>query len=62
MILMEKELLEHLTKKELRKIINQKEFRIEKVIKKDDKLYVKWKGGNKSFNSWIGKKRHSLNG
>ena len=24
---------------------NQKEFRIEKVIKrKDDKLYVKWKG------------------
>ena len=33
------------------------EFRIEKVIKKkDDKLYVKWKGYDSSFNSWIDKK------
>ena len=33
---------------------NQKEFRIEKVIKrKCNKLYVKWKGHNNSFNSWI---------
>ena len=33
---------------------NQKEFRVEKVIKrKDDKLYVKWKGYDSSFNSWI---------
>ena len=32
---------------------NQQEFRIEKVIKKkDDKLYVKWKGYDSSFNSW----------
>ena len=32
--------------KELQKT-NQKEFRIEKVLKrKDDKLYVKWKGYN----------------
>ena len=31
---------------------NQKEFRIEKVLKrKGDKLYVKWKGHNNSFNS-----------
>ena len=31
---------------------NQKEFRIEKVIKrKGNKLYVKWKGYNNSFNS-----------
>ena len=31
---------------------NQKEFRIEKVIKKKgDKLYVKWKGYDNSFNS-----------
>ena len=31
---------------------NQKESRIEKVIKrKGDKLYVKWKGYNNSFNS-----------
>ena len=36
---------------------NQKEFRIEKVLeKKGDKLYVKWKGYNNSFNSWIDKK------
>ena len=36
---------------------NQKEFRIEKVIKKKgNKLYVKWKGYDISFNSWIDKK------
>ena len=36
---------------------NQKEFRIEKVIKrKGSKLYVKWKGYNNSFNSWIDQK------
>ena len=42
--------------KELQKT-NQKEFRIEKVIKKKgNKLYVTWKGYNNSFNSWIDKK------
>ena len=36
---------------------NQKEFQIEKVItRKEDKLYVKWKGYNNSLNSWINKK------
>ena len=36
---------------------SQKEFKIEKVLKrKGDKLYVKWKGYNNSFNSWIDKK------
>ena len=36
---------------------NQQEFRIEKVIKrKDDKLCVKWKGYDSSFNSWIDKR------
>ena len=36
---------------------NQKEFRIEKVIKrKGNKLYVKWKGYDSTFNSWIDKK------
>ena len=41
--------------KELQKT-NQKEFRIEKVLKrKGDKLYIKWKGYNNSFNSWINK-------
>ena len=42
--------------KELQKT-NQKEFRIEKILKrKDDKLYVKWKGYDNLFNSWINKK------
>ena len=42
--------------KELQKN-DQKEFRIEKVLKrKGDKLYVKWKGYDNSFNSWIDKK------
>ena len=37
--------------------INQKEIRLEKAIKrKSDKVYVKWKGYNNSFNSWIDKK------
>ena len=43
--------------KELKKT-KQKEFRIEKVIKrKGDKLHVKWRGYNNYFNSWIDKKR-----
>ena len=42
--------------KELQKT-NQKEFRIEKIIKKKgDKLYVKWNGYDKSINSRIDKK------
>ena len=42
--------------KELQKT-NQKEFRREKVIKrKGNKLCVKWKGYNNSFNIWIDKK------
>ena len=39
--------------KELQKT-NQEEFRIEKVIR--NKLYVKWKGYDNSFNIWIDKK------
>ena len=36
---------------------NQEEFRIKKVIKKKgNKLYVKWKRYDNSFNSWIDKK------
>ena len=43
-------------KKKLQKT-NQNKFRIEKVIKrKGNKLYVKWKGYDSSFNSWIDKK------
>ena len=42
--------------KELQKT-NQQEFRIKKVIKKNgDKFYVKWKGCDSSFNSWIDQK------
>ena len=42
--------------KELQKTI-KKEFTIEKILKKKgDKLYVKWKGYDNSFNSWIDKK------
>ena len=53
---MVKKLLEAFMKKNKKKT-SQKEFRIEKVLKrKGDKLYVKWKGYNNRFNSWIDKK------
>ena len=43
-------------KKKLQKT-NQKECRIEKVLKKKgNKLYVKWKGYDNSLNSWSDKK------
>ena len=42
--------------KELQKN-SQENFRLEKVLKKKrDKLYVKWKGYDNRFNSWIDKK------
>ena len=50
------EIVGNFHEKELQKT-NQKEFRIEKVIKrKEKKLYVKWKGYDNSFNRWIDKK------
>ena len=49
-------IIETFYKKELQ-TPNQKEFRLEKVIKKKcDKLYVYWKERDNSFNSWIDKK------
>ena len=53
---MAKKVLENfLQKRNCKKRI--KTFRIEKVIKKKgDKSYVKWKGDNNSFNSWIDEK------
>ena len=52
----EEEIVGNFYEKELQKT-NQKECRIEKVIgRKGNKLYVKWKGYNNSFNSWIDKK------
>ena len=50
------EIIRTFYEKELQKT-NQEEFRIEKVIRrKGDKLYVKWKGYDNSFNSWIDEK------
>ena len=50
------EITETFYEKELQKA-NQEEFKIEKVIKrKGDKIYVKWKGYDNSFDSWIDKK------
>ena len=49
-------LLKIFMKKNCIKLVKKK-FRIEKVLKrKDDKLFVKWKGDHNSFNSWIDKK------
>ena len=51
-----KEIKGSFSEKELQKT-DQKEFRIEKLIKKKgNKLYVKWKGYDNSPNSWINKK------
>ena len=50
------EIIETFYEKELQKK-DQQEYRLEKVIKKKgDRLYVKWKGYDNSFNSWIDKK------
>ena len=52
----EEEIVGDFYEKELQKA-NQKQIRFEKVIKrKENKLYVKWKEYNNSFNSWIDKK------
>ena len=54
-----KEITGSFYEKELKKT-SQEKFRIEKVNKtKGDKLYVKWKGYDNSFNSWIN--RNTLN-
>ena len=50
------EITENFYKKELQKT-SQEKLRIEAVLKrKGDKLYVKWKGYDSRFNSWIDKK------
>ena len=50
------EIIGTFNEKELHKA-NRKEFRIEKLLrKKRDKLYIKWKSYDNSFNSRINKK------
>ena len=49
------EIIRSFYEKKLQKT-NQEEFRIEKAVKrKGNKIYVKWKEYNNSFNSWIDK-------
>ena len=62
-ILKAKKLLEILAKenckenKTKKQKTNQKQLRVEKLIKrKGDKLYLQWKGYDSSSNSWIDKK------
>ena len=53
--LMVKNFLGNFTKELLK--TNQKEFRVEKVIKKKvNRLFVKWKDYDSFFNIWIDKK------
>ena len=53
-ILMARKLLERFTKKNCKNQI--KKIRVEKVIKrKSNKLYVKWKGYDNSFKTWLDK-------
>ena len=61
LILTVKKLLERFMKKNCKEQI-KKEFRVVKTIKrKGYQLYVKWKSYDNSFNSWIDKKRQSIN-
>ena len=53
-ILMVKKLLEHFMKKNRNKLI-KKNSELKKYLRKKV-IYVKWKGYNNSFNSWIDKK------
>ena len=49
-------LLEVFTKKICKKLVKKK-IRIEIVLKrKGDKLYIRWKGYDNRFNSWVDKK------
>ena len=48
---------EDLSRKGIVGTSNQTDFTVKKTIKgKGDKLYLKWKGYDNSFNSWIDKK------
>ena len=55
-ILKVNKLLESFTKKNYKKEIKKSLELKKKNKKKGNKLYLKWKGYNNSFNSWIDKK------
>ena len=55
-ILTEKKLLERFIKKNCKKKKSQRVLSGKVIKRKGDKLYVKWKGYNSSFNRWIDKK------
>ena len=50
-----KKLLERFTKMNCKEHI-KKSLELKKIKRKVDKLYVKWKGCDNSFNNWIDKK------
>ena len=58
-ILMEGKLLERITKKSCKKQIEENSIKEKK--RKFDKLCVKWKRYDNSFNIWIDKEIHSIN-
>ena len=51
----DEEIIGTFMKKNYKRLI-KKNLGQKKYLKKGDKLYVKWKGSNNSFNSWIDKK------
>ena len=59
-ILKSKELLERFTEKNYKNKSKRVQSR-KKIKRKGDKLHVKPKGYNNFLNSWIDKKRHSIN-
>ena len=56
---MVKKLLEDFMKKNCKRLI-KKNLKFKNYLGKGDKLYVKWKGYDNSFNNWIDKKRLSI--
>ena len=56
MILMVRKLLEDFMKKSWKRLIKKNLEQKRAIKRKGDKLYVKWKGYDNSFNSWVDKK------
>ena len=51
-----KKLVERFMKKNCKNKLKSLELKNEKIKRKGDKLYVKWKRYDSSFNSWIDQK------